>query len=499
MHFRFVAEHFFLTKGTELKNNMKVKQETMTEEALIERLKFYLNFGEIVNDEFPAKGASSWYPYGYCLMKKILEIASCLLVNKAGFEEIVLPSFVHGDDFMKECKSIKDFSERVYWSPLYRENDLHVVTPTIEAQLGSLYECWLKKGQRLPFKFFTVRGVGRYETGRTIPLWKERNVWPFFEGLTAHEQGKGFETVIRQQVDFMKSLFKSLGIPVYIIERPKISARLKEYSEQRIEAITVTPDKRVVILANVYNLGEIFSQVYNIFYSIKGTKHYVVTSAIGLSGRVLATLLVMNSDTGGFIIPPSLSPVLVSLVPIFDKPPLNIFTKKVKRLLLKEGISVKEFPATSSLGERRKKILAMGIPFLIELGENEKKSLVVRVKLRDGWPSVETVLSELPQVIKAESRKLEKRIKLTAQEQFLERNRTANSTDELKKFTRNELLVKAPFCNEPNCYLKTQKAVGKEIVGSEYKVKPGKEIKCIGCGKPAEQNLYFGIKWKGEK
>jgi len=110
-------------------------KENPSEEELIEWLRSYLDFGEIVNDDFPAKGASSWYQYGYSLIKKILQLASSLIKN-IGFNEIVLPSFVHGEDFMKECRNIKDFSERVYWSPLYREDDLHVVTPTIEAQLA---------------------------------------------------------------------------------------------------------------------------------------------------------------------------------------------------------------------------------------------------------------------------------------------------------------------------------------------------------------------------
>jgi len=39
------------------------KTNNLSEEGLIEWLKAYLDFGEIVNDNFPSKGASSWYPY----------------------------------------------------------------------------------------------------------------------------------------------------------------------------------------------------------------------------------------------------------------------------------------------------------------------------------------------------------------------------------------------------------------------------------------------------
>lgn len=339
------------------------KPNILSEELLIEWLKSYLEFGEIVNNDFPAKGSSSWYPYGYALIKNVLKLASTLLIKNAGFQEIVLPSFVHGEDFMKECRHIKDFSERVYWSPLYKEDDFHVVTPTIEAQLGSLYTKWIKNNKTLPFKYFTIRGVGRYETGRAIPLWKERNVWPFFEGFSAHNSSTDFKLTINQQVKFMEDFFKALGIPILIIERPKLTTRLKKYSELRIEAITITPDKRVVILANIYDLGEIFSKVYDMSYFIGDTKHYVLTSAIGLSGRVLATLLAMYGDKNGFVIPPSIAPILVSIVPIYDKSNLNKLADKLEKYLLKNNISTRVFPATSSLGDRRRKIQAMGIPF----------------------------------------------------------------------------------------------------------------------------------------
>lgn len=473
-------------------------KENPSEEELVEWLKSYLDFGEIVNDDFPAKGASSWYPYGYSIIKNILQLASFLIKN-IGFEEIVLPSFVHGEDFMKECRDIKDFSERVYWSPLYKEDDLHVVTPTIEAQLGSLYAKWLSQGKRLPFKYFTIRGVGRYETGKTIPLWKERNVWPFFEGLTAHNKKTDFTVTIRQQVSFMKTFFKTLGIPVLIIERPKISRRLKEYSEKRIEAITITKDKRVVILANIYDLGEIFSKVYDITYSIKNAKYYALTSAIGLSGRVLATLLAINGDRDGFVIPPSIAPILVAIVPIYEKAALHKMSNVLKNYLSKNGISSEVFNAKSSLGERRRKIVAMGVPFLMEVGKEEIRSSMLHIKQRGFSTTIQTKIKNLPRTIKVQSKILEKAIKTKTMEQFNLLNRSAKSKEEFLHFVEDEFLTKAPFCDKPFCYEKAAECTGKEIIGRAYNIILNDRTKCVNCGKSAVQSLYFGVKWKGEK
>src|SRR3990167_9328447 len=378
---------------------------SLKEEELIDWLKKYLDYSEIINDDFPAKGASSWYPYGYSLITNILSLA-LVLMKKAGFEEIVLPSFVHGEDFMKECLHIKDFSERVYWSSLYEENDLHVVTPTIEAQLGALYVKWLSSGKTLPFKYFTVRGVGRYETGRTIPLWKERNVWPFFEGLSAHDSQSDFTITINQQVVFMRSLFDKLGIPTLILERPKINPRVREYSERRIEAVTITRDRRVVILANIYDLGEIFSKVYKIYYSVKNKRHNALISAIGLSGRILAVLLAINGDTEGFVVPPSIAPVKTAIIPIYDK--ANLFEKatRIKNFFEKKGVTSRIFAATASLGDRRKKVRAMGIPFVIEIGPAEIKTQDVTLKPRVFLTPITAKIKKTPSIFKHNANKL---------------------------------------------------------------------------------------------
>ncbi len=472
----------------------------ISEEKLIDWLKFYVNFGDIVNDDFPTKGACSWYPYGYSLMKNILHLASNILIKKAKFKEIVLPSFVHGEDFMKECKNIKDFSERVYWSPLYRKDDLHVVTPTIEAQLGALYNKWLQANKKLPFKYFTIRGVGRYETGRTIPLWKERNVWPFFEGLTVHSSSSDFLATIKQQINFMEVFFEELGIPVLILERPKINSRLCEYSERRIEAVTITKDKRVVILANIYDLGEIFSRVYDIFYIVKNTKYYALTSAIGLSGRVLATLLTINGDKDGFILSPMIAPIKLAILPIYNKPAFTKLAKKIEVYLSKKGIVSKNFPAVSSLGERRRKVTAMGIPFLIEIGSNEIKSSSVLIKERVlTHNSTECEIKEIPYIIKKRGKIMNKFIK---QKAFKEFNLLTKSVKLKKNFLyclKDEILTESFFCNNPNCYNKMAELSNREIIGRNYKAKINKKSKCIVCGKTASQGIYFGIKWKGEK
>ena len=297
----------------------------------------------------------------------------------------------------------------------------------------------------------------------------------------------------------MKEFFEILGIPVLIIETPKITPKLQEYSERRIEVITITQDKRVVILATIYDLGKIFSKVYDISYSVKNTKYYTLMTAIGLSGRVLATLLTINGDNKGFIIPPFLAPVLVAILPVYDKNILNKQAKKIEKYLLSKEITSKVFLATSSLGERRRKIKAMGIPFIIEIGPNEIKSSVIQVKQRIETNVVNCSLEKLPKIIKTQCKSLEKTIKSRAVGQFKLLNCTAKSKVDFLYFAKNELLTKASFCDKSTCYEGISKQTGKKIIGRAYDESLDSKDKCIICGKTAVQNLYFGVKWRGEK
>jgi prolyl-tRNA synthetase len=171
----------------------------------------------------------------------------------------------------------------------------------------------------------------------------------------------------------------------------------------------------------------------------------------------------------------------------------------VKKTLSKAGISSKIFPATSSLGERRRKIKAMGIPFTVEIGPNEIKRSEVQIKQRIPLTVISTKVMQLPSALRIQSRSLEKVIKSRAFKQFKSLNRIAKSKKDLLDFTKNEFLTKATFCDEPTCYKKASKITGKEIIGRAYEESLRDKSKCIICGKKAIQNLYFGVKWKGEK
>lgn len=357
-----------------------------------------LRKARILEHNFPVKGESGWLPYGFSIAHDLIKIFESSF-EKIGFSEIGLPTFVKGEIFLEQCKQIKDFSGRVYWSSPFEKDDYHVVKPTIEAQISKLFGLWTGQGKELPYKYYTCRSVGRYETGRTIPLWKERNVWPFFEAHSAHHNNKDFLETINQEAEILKTVLTELNIPVFIIQRPKIGKRLKEYSERRVEAISITPYRGVTILSSIYDLGEIFSKVYEI-KSERGEYYPMVNFAF--SGRLLGTVFSVNCDQFGLKLPLCIAPFAARITTINSGSADQAkYATKIKNSLERNGITADTDFSDQSFKKRIDFTKRQGIPLIILIGKDEVIGRKVTILRRDTGERV--VVSEKQFVEKTKS------------------------------------------------------------------------------------------------
>ncbi|MFH1392497.1 MAG: His/Gly/Thr/Pro-type tRNA ligase C-terminal domain-containing protein [bacterium] len=469
-----------------------MKKNDFKEEEFNSLLRSFLKNGEIVDDSYPIKGASTWYPYGFAIMENILKKAKAML-EKENFNEIILPSFINGEEFLKECNIIKDFSERVYWSPVFRKSDHHVVKPTIEAQICSLLS-EKHKEISLPLHIYSIREIGRYETGKTFPIWKERSVWPFFELFSAHKKKEELKSIIELEINFMRNFFKAISIPVFIAARPKISKKLQEYSEKRIEAVSITPYNRVVVLANIYDLGNIFSKTYKLKQK---NGSYLQMSTLGFSGRTLISAISFLANRKGLLVPPSITPFIGEIILVQNKKKVINYAQVIKERL---GIDFYwEEKTTGTFGIRKRKAITKGVPLLIIIGEKEIKKRTIYVESR---------LLSRPKEISMNN--LDKEMNALIKEISINYNRLANfrlnsqmvnsqKSGQLKKMLKSDYLVTVPTCQNKKCLTSLELDTGTEIIGVPLDKKILVGNKCIVCNKKAHQNIIMGKKWKGEK
>lgn len=472
-----------------------MKEDNFKEEEFNSLLRGFLGKGEIVDDYYPIKGAATWYPYGLAIMENILAKAKNLL-EKENFKEIIFPSFINGKEFLKECRVIKDFSERVYWSPVFKKNDYHVITPTIEAQICSL----LSEGHKeisIPLRIYTIRNIGRYETGKTFPIWKERSVWPFFELFSVHKKRKELKEIIEKEVSFMKNFFKLIGIPVFIVTRPKISKRLKEYSEKRIEAISITPYNRVVVLANIYDLGNIFSKIYKLRQK---SGSYFQMSTLGFSARTLISAISFLANRKGLLVPLSIAPFIGEIILVQNKEEVRNYAQVIKKKLARSGINLYLTGKTAgTFGMRKRKATIKGNPLLFIIGEKEVRNNTVYIESqllsqpkRFSKNNLDKKIIELIKKMNINYDKLAN---------FKLNSRLANSKNlkQLKELLKNDYLVTVPACQNKKCLVNLELETGAEIIGVPWNKKTLIGSKCVICNNKAYQNIIMGKKWKGEK
>lgn len=450
----------------------------------------------ILAPDFPCKGETGWLPYGFYIANKILSLFSEKM-QKIGFEEILLPSFVKGEIFLEQCKNIKDFSKRVYWSDPFEKEDVHVVKPTIEAQISALFSKWLMAGIKPPYKYFTYRSVGRYETGRTLPLWKERVVWPFFEGHSMHKDEKDLVSTIASQNRILKEIYKLLGLPIFLIQRPKVNKRLQEYSERRLESVSITPYKRVVILSSIYDLGEIFSKVYSL-KSEKGKYYPMVNFAF--SGRLIGTVFSNFCDEHGLRLPSVLAPHHLRLITIDNNSGEQYkLAKNIIKRLDETSIRVNFDDSLDSFKKKISKAKIQGVPLIALIGEKEVASNTITIIRRDINKEVcirlNCINSGLKNLLKKNDATLEK----WANDNLRNTYASCLKYDKLSSLAKREKLIQISLCEEEKCLKRLEGINGMEVVGSLIEGRVSANQKCICCGKSAKQILLLGKKWRGEK
>ncbi len=455
-------------------------------------LKDKLLKAEIVDPSYPISGASSWFPHGYFLADKILSLAADEL-EKIGYGEIGLPSFVSIEDFRKQAQHIKSFLDRVYMARPSGSDRPQVIKSTIEAQISPIFAGWFNQRERLPFRVYTRRSVGRYETGKTTPLWKERLVWPFFEAHCATYTDVDLE--IDNLDKATKSFCRSICLPILKVERLKTNRRLQEYSKRRIEAITIMPSGLITVLTSIYDLGENFSRVFDVGNKDEG---YLDMINFAFSGRLILAMLGYHFRGEIPIYPPKIAPFQVAIIPIRgNDPSLLKAAQNVYDKLSRAGQRNILLTGNKSFRKRCSRANMLGAPLRLFIGYEEIAVNVVKVCSQFDGSEEAVSTQELYTNVKN---------KLSDTEQKLWRSNLSLHNSHIVLAETKEETIEAIaagqtvitwLCSDPNCISPLEESNG-EIIG-RLDPETEKDAKCIICRKAATQTILYGRKYKGDK
>lgn len=442
-------------------------------------------------DYTPVRGCIAVRPYGYA----IWELITAQLDRRfkaTGHQNAYFPLLIPESLLMREAEHIEGFAPEVAWVTEGGGEKLTerlAIRPTSEVIIGTLYAKWIQSHRDLPVLINQWANVMRWEKATRPFLRTLEFLWQ--EGHTAHATQKEAAAEVQQMLEIYHEVAeKELALSVISgrkSENEKFAGALSTFA---IEALM--PDGKALQAGTSHELGQNFAKAYDItFTDVDEQVKHVWTTSWGVSWRILGGVIMAHGDDNGLVLPPSIAPHQVVIVPIPRKGADDVLpaARELATQLRSVARVHLDDRAEQSAPWKFNEWELRGVPLRIELGKRDLEAKVVTVARRDTL-SKETVpradiAARIPALLAAVQDSLYAKARA---------DREARTTTARDKVTLVEALkaqkgfVLAPWCENPACELDIKAetgAVSRIIIEAD----PGEA--CTYCGKPARAKAYF--------
>jgi len=136
-------------------------------------------------------------------------------------------------------------------------------------------------------------------------------------------------------------------------------------------------------------LGQNFAKAFDVKFATKeGTLEHVWATSWGVSTRLMGALIMTHSDDQGLVLPPSLAPIQVVIVPIYKSEEqlaqISLVAEQLAADLKKEGVIVKyDNRDTQKPGWKFAKYELQGVPVRVAIGPKDLEKGSVELARRD--------------------------------------------------------------------------------------------------------------------
>lgn len=447
---------------------------------------------EIMDVRYPVKGLYVWHPFGFALRQHTYTLLRSLL--NRDHQETLFPLLIPETEFMKEAEHIRGFEDEVYWVTHGGLTPLDVklaLRPTSETAIYPMYSLWIRSHADLPLKLYQVVNTFRYETKHTRPLIRLREITSFMESHTVHTDWDDANKQVEYELGLSLEFYKDLGVPVIISKRPDWDKFPGADFTMAVDS--VMPDGRTLQIGTVHHLGSHFSKTYNITYEdVNGEQQYASQTCFGISERCIAAVIGVHGDEKGLVLPATIAPTQVVIIPIIVGKRSEEILSAVKVLedeLKNAGLRVKTDTRDLRPGAKYYHWELHGVPLRVEVGPRDIDAGQIVCVNRLG------VKTTVPREGAAES---VKKLLNDAHDQILEKAEN-NLKDHLKhaetveecneKLNGNVVVVH--WCGDRECADKLEELTDSSLLGTEVRSRyvSNDEGRCIICGKPGKTAL----------
>ena len=446
-------------------------------------------------DYAPVRGCMVVRPYGWALWENI-QSALDGMFKETGHMNAAFPLFIPMSFLEKEKEHVEGFSPELAIVTIGGGEKLEeplVVRPTSETIIGYMYSKWIKSYRDLPMLINQWGNVVRWEMRTRLFLRTLEFYWQ--EGHTAHVSEKeAVEETLRMLEIYTRFATEWAAVPVIPGRKSnseKFAGAINSYS---IEAMM--GDTKALQAGTSHMLGQNFAKAFDIQYlDTNNELQHCWTTSWGLSTRFVGAIIMTHGDDQGLIMPPRLAPVQVVIVPIYkndeERSKVMPFVEKIRAQLGSLRVKVDDRTEVTP-GFKFNDWEMRGVPLRLEIGPKdvEKGSVIAArrdIPGREGKSFLpqENILEAVNELLTIIHNALFERAR-----NFRDSHIQDTATyDELVKAVENGWAY-AWWCGSPECEARVKedtKATTRCIPMDQ----PAGSGKCIVCGKPAQEKVYF--------
>ncbi|MEJ8591416.1 proline--tRNA ligase [Riemerella anatipestifer] len=342
-------------------------------------------------------------PYGYAIWEKMRDELDKKF-KETGHENAYFPIFVpkslfeaeekNAEGFAKECAVVTHYRlktdpenpQKLMVDPEAKLEEELIVRPTSEAIIWNTYKNWVQSYRDLPILINQWANVVRWEMRTRLFLRTAEFLWQ--EGHTAHatkeEAIAETEQMLNIYADFAENF---MAVPV--VRGIKSPSERFAGAEETYCIEALMQDGKALQAGTSHFLGQNFAKAFDVKFTNKeGKIEYAWATSWGVSTRLMGALIMSHSDDNGLVLPPSLAPIQVVIVPIFkgeeQLKQIDEVAYELQSKLKALGISVKyDNRDTQKPGWKFAEYEMKGVPVRIAIGARDLENKTVEIARRD--------------------------------------------------------------------------------------------------------------------
>lgn len=349
----------------------------------------------------PARGTMVIRPYGYRIWE-LLHAELDRRIKETGHENVYFPLLIPDSYLRREAEHVDGFSPELAVVTMAGGKELDeplVVRPTSETVVGEMMARWISSHRDLPLLLNQWANAVRWEMRPRMFLRTTEFLWQ--EGHTAHADRAGAMAETTRMLDVYARVARDVAaIPVVRGEKTPGERFAGAVTTLSVEAMM--RDGKALQAGTSHYLGTNFAQAFGIRYAHEeGHREFCHTTSWGMTTRMIGAVVMTHGDDKGLVLPPSLAPHQVVIVPIGRDADVGAAARELAARLGSAGIRahVDDRPQVSP-GFKFHEWELRGAPVRVELGPRDLAAgtaLVVKRLGDEGKTAVS--LDDAPRVL----------------------------------------------------------------------------------------------------